>query len=69
MEQEEDVTPKPDVKRVCPVNEHCDESYVLLLTKGFCLYMLQICMFNLAQTLIELDSFLAFIKPVDGAVY
>lgn len=45
VEQEEDVTPKPDVKHVYPVNEHCDESYVLLLTKGFCLCRLQICMF------------------------
>lgn len=57
------MTPKPDVKHVCPVNEHCDESYVLLLTKGFCPCRLQICMFNVAQTLIELDSFIAFIKP------
>lgn len=45
VEQEEDVTPKPDMKDVCSVNEHCDESYVLLLTKGFCLCRLQICMF------------------------
>lgn len=44
VEQEEHVTPKPDVKGVCPVNEHCDENFALLLTKGFCLCCRFVCL-------------------------